>query len=558
MGRVISIGAQGFADLRERDNFLVDKTDFIRQWWTSDDQVTLICRPRRFGKTLNMSMLECFFSLAYAARDDLFAGLSVWNDEGLRAQQGVWPVVSLSFAGIKSTDAHQASFQIRYEIARAYRSAAQMVDVASLDESERDLFEGRALAVDEELAPLALQRLCELLYRHNGRRAIVLLDEYDTPMQEAWLTGCWDEVAASVRALFNSTFKTNPYLERAVLTGVTRVSRESIFSDLNNLEVVTTTSLKYADCFGFTQSEVFEAMDEMGRTDRTGVKEWYDGFSFGGRPDIYNPWSITKYLETGKLGPYWANTSSNALVSRLVRESDPDVKADMEELLNGGAVWKRMDEQVAFDELRRRPDALWALLLSAGYVKVASAEDVEAGGRTRLALTNREVREAFDDMVRGWFEEAPSRYNGFVRALLDGNVAAMNRYMNDIALATFSSFDAGSRASSAEPEKFYHGFVLGLLVELRGTYRVTSNRESGYGRCDVMLEPLRPGLDGIVLEFKAVDSFAGEKCLEDALASAKAQIEQKRYTSQLQACGVPAEQIRCYGLAFQGKKVLIG
>ncbi len=558
MARTISIGAQGFADIRERNAFYVDKTSFISQWWRSSDPVTLICRPRRFGKTLNMSMLECFFSSAYAKRADLFEGLAVWDDVELRAEQGAWPVIALSLAGAKGATLDDISLRIRERIAQSWRSHAGTLAGVALPSSEADLLSGRITAVSAEDAPSSLLRLCEHLHRTTGRRAIVLLDEYDTPMQEAWMGGFWDGLAEFVRSLFNNTFKTNPFLERAVLTGVTRVSRESIFSDLNNLAVVTTTTEQYEDCFGFTEPETFAAMDEMGLMGRDQVKEWYDGFSFGRATDIYNPWSITNYLKYGKAEPYWANTSSNALASRLVREGDSQIKEDFEHLLQGGSIRKSLDEQVAFGELGVKPGAVWALLLANGYLKVVSRQAGEQGAVYELALTNREVALSFDAMVRGWFEQGASYYNGFVQALLAGDLDAMNGYMNDVALDTFSLFDSGTRPAEREPERFYHGFVLGLLVELRGRYLVTSNRESGYGRYDVMLEPLDPSRDdAIILEFKVFDPRR-EASLEDTVKAARAQIAERRYAASLEARGIAPERIRAYGFAFKGKQVLIG
>ena len=558
MARTVSIGAQGFADIREHGDFYVDKTGFIGQWWKSSDPVTLICRPRRFGKTLNMSMLECFFSTAYCGRPDLFEGLVVWNDRDLRAEQGVWPVVSLSFAGAKGASYDDIRLRICERIAQAWRSHAATIGTCGLAPSEQDLLSGRSTAVAAADAPSSLLRLCELLYQATGKRAIVLLDEYDTPMQEAWMGGFWDDLVEFIRSLFNNTFKTNPFLQRAVLTGITRVSRESIFSDLNNLAVVTTTTEQYEDCFGFTEQETFAAMDEMGLTECAQVKDWYDGFSFGRMTDIYNPWSITNYLKYGKTEPYWANTSSNALASKLVREGDPQIKEDFEALLQGGCIKKALDEQVAFGELGGKPGAIWALLLANGYLKVVSRQSEAFGATYELALTNREVKLSFDTMVRGWFERSASYYNGFVQALLAADIDAMNAYMNDVALDTFSLFDAGTRPAEREPERFYHGFVLGLLVELRGRYLVTSNRESGYGRYDVMLEPLDPaGDDAIVIEFKVFNPQR-EASLEETVASAKAQIAEKRYAAQLEARGIRREQIRAYGFAFQGKRVLIG
>ena len=558
MARTISIGAQGFADIREHNDFYVDKTGFISQWWNASDPVTLICRPRRFGKTLNMSMLECFFSLAYAGRSDLFDNLAIWADVKLRAEQGTWPVVSLSFAGAKGATLDDITLRIRERIAQAWRSHTAVLDADALPEHEADLLLGRVTAVSPENAPSSLLRLCEHLRHATGRRAIVLLDEYDTPMQEAWMGGFWDSLTEFVRSLFNNTFKTNPFLERAVLTGVTRISRESIFSDLNNLAVVTTTTDQYETCFGFTEQETFAALDEMGLTGREQVKEWYDGFSFGHATDIYNPWSITNYLKYGKAEPYWANTSSNALASKLVREGDSQIKEDFERLLQGETVSKTLDEQVAFSELANKPGAVWALLLANGYLKVVSRQTIDQGGAYELALTNREVTLSFDTMVRGWFEQSASYYNGFVQALLAGDLDAMNGYMNDVTLDTFSLFDSGTRPAEREPERFYHGFVLGLLVELRGRYIVTSNRESGYGRYDVMLEPLNPERDdAVIIEFKVYNPHR-EKSLDETVAAAKAQIAEKRYAASLEAHGVPQDRIRAYGFAFKGKHVLIG
>ena len=557
MPRTVAIGVQSFAELRERGYFLVDKTSFIADWWHSADQVTLICRPRRFGKTLNMDMVECFFSNKYASRAALFGGLDVWNDAGLRREQGTWPVVSLSFSVAKGASAEAVVRRMCEQIARAWRQHRDDIDADSLGDQERDLLEGRTPFVDPMVAPNSLARLCELLEKSTGKRCIVLLDEYDTPLHEAWVGGFWHEVSEFVRAFFNSSFKSNPSMERALLTGITRVARESIFSDLNNPKVVSATSPEYATSFGFTQDEVFAAMDEFGLHKRDRVKDWYDGFTFGGVPDIYNPWSITNYLDSGRFAPYWTNTSGNALISKIVREGDADLKSDFEVLLSGGSVEKRFDEQVSFDELGRRPGAVWGLLVAGGYLRIEAAGPAHADGST-LKITNHEVALSFDGMVRGWFDVVSSRYNAFVRALLAGDLDAMNVYMNDVALDTFSTFDTGKRASGLEPERFYHGFVLGLLVELRGRYLIRSNRESGFGRYDVLLEPVDPKADdGIVLEFK-VHNPRKEATLEDTVSAAKQQIADKRYANELEAKGLAPERIHAYGFAFEGKRVLIG
>lgn len=561
MKKAISIGIQGFSDLREQDCFFVDKTNFIKEWWGKRDVVTLIMRPRRFGKTLNMSMLDCFFSNKYANRADLFEGLSIWQDETYRKLQGTYPVIFLSFAAVKAGNLEDAKTQIKQEITRLYWENRNLMKEDIFGEDERELYYRTTVKMDDVTAQDSLRNLSVWMERYYGKKVIILLDEYDTPMQEAYVQGYWDEFTSFVRSLFNASFKTNPYLERAIMTGITRVSKESIFSDLNNLRVVTTTSNLYADCFGFTEEEVFAALDEYGMSDKKDeVKQWYDGFTFGEHRDIYNPWSITNYLDEHRLYPYWASTSSNGLVSRLIRTASADVKEKMEDLLRGQAITVNFDEQIVYNQLDDNEEAIWSLLLASGYLKV---QNIDYRGITlepwyTLDITNIETLSMFMTMFRGWFKNKDANYNDFVKALLKGSLKEMNIYMNDVALATFSSFDTGKKPSEkSQPERFYHGFVLGLLVELRDRYQIRSNRESGYGRYDVMLTPVTEVDDAIVIEFK-VHEPDEEKSLQDTVRTALDQIKEKNYDAELLLQGIPADRIRHYGFAFEGKKVLIG
>ena len=561
MKKVISIGIQGFSDLREQDCFFVDKTNFIKEWWENRDVVTLITRPRRFGKTLNMSMLDCFFSNKYANRADLFEGLSIWQNETYRKLQGTYPVIFLSFAAVKAGNLEDAKTQIKQEIARLYWENRNLMKEDIFGEDERELYYRTTVKMDDVTAQDSLRNLSVWMERYYGKKVIILLDEYDTPMQEAYVQGYWDEFTSFVRSLFNASFKTNPYLERAIMTGITRVSKESIFSDLNNLRVVTTTSNLYADCFGFTEEEVFAALDEYGMGDKKDeVKQWYDGFTFGEHRDIYNPWSITNYLDEGRLYPYWASTSSNGLVSRLIRTASADVKEKMEDLLRGQTISVNFDEQIVYNQLDDNEEAIWSLLLAGGYLKV---QNIDYRGITlepwyTLDITNIETLSMFMTMFRGWFKNKDANYNDFVKALLKGSLKEMNIYMNDVALATFSSFDTGKKPSEkSQPERFYHGFVLGLLVELRDRYQIRSNRESGYGRYDVMLTPVTEVDDAIVIEFK-VHEPDEEESLQDTVRGALEQITEKNYDAELLAQGISADRIRHYGFAFEGKKVLIG
>lgn len=561
MERTVAIGIQDFEKMITDDYFYIDKTDLIREWWEAGDDVTLLTRPRRFGKTLNMSMLEAFFSVEYANRGDLFEGLSIWEDEKYRALQGTYPVISLSFARIKENTYESTREKMCEVLVNLYTHFSFLKDSAVLTENDRAFFERVTFDMSDAIATSALYQLSDFLYRYYGKKVIILLDEYDTPMQEAYVQGFWDEMVSFTRSLFNSTFKTNPYIARGIMTGITRVSKESIFSDLNNLEVVTTTSDLYATAFGFTEQEVFAALDEFGYGNRKqDVKQWYDGFIFGSHKDIYNPWSILNFLKKGELATYWANTSSNSLVGKLVRESDEEIKGLFERLLNGEHIYCPVDEQIVFNQLDEDPDAIWSLLLASGYLKVISVENKVAGKDQiyEIALTNAEVLDMFYDMVRGWFKRSGRNYNGFIRALFADNLKEMNIYMNQVALQTFSFFDSATRPSEIQqPENFYHGFVLGLLVELSGDYTVTSNRESGYGRYDVMIEPLEKNKNAYILEFKVHDP-EDEATLKETVQSALAQIEEKQYAAQLIARGIPKERIRSYGFAFEGKKVLIG
>ena len=560
MRKTVAIGIQSFDKIRKDGYFYIDKTGFIREWWESGDDVTLITRPRRFGKTLNMSMLEAFFSVSYADRSDLFEGLSIWQDEKYRALQGTYPVIFLSFANIKEADFESTNYRIRQLLMKLYEKNQFLMDSECLSESEIKYFNRMKSDMDEKDAPMALYQLSDFLYRYYGKKVIILLDEYDTPMQEAYVKGYWDELVDFTRSLFNSTFKTNPYLERAIMTGITRVSKESIFSDLNNPAVVTTTTNRYTDAFGFTEPEVFAALDEYGYGDRKDeIKRWYDGFIFGKQKEIYNPWSIINFLKTGEIETYWANTSGNGLVSKLIRGGSGNLKDQFERLMRGESIRCPIDEQIIYNQLDNDEDAIWSLLLASGYLKALGVEKKEAGKPRmyELALTNGEVMDMFYGMVRGWFSIAKNDYNDFIKALLLQDVDEMNEYMNRVALSTFSFFDAAGGASTDAPERFYHGFVLGLLVDLQGEYVITSNRESGFGRYDVMLEPMDRAKDAFILEFK-VFKKAKEKTLKDTLANAHAQIEEKKYAASLMERGFREEQIHKYGLAFDGKQVLIG
>ena len=578
MPKVIGIGKQRYDRIIENNLFYIDKTMFIKEWWENQDDVTLITRPRRFGKTLNMDMLKCFFSNEYKDRGDLFEGLDIWKEGKYREIQGTYPVIFLSFAKIKQNTYEDAIAGIKRIICDEIQKYIFLKDWDGLADEEKTNLKNITYGMDDVTAQEAIASLSNYLSRYYGKNVIILLDEYDTPMQEAYVNGYWEELVSFTRSFFNATFKSNMYLERAMMTGITRVKystyakfakqtsngsalAETMFSDLNNLVVITTSSKDYATAFGFTEEEVFHALDEYGLSDKKcDVKEWYDGFTFGSQRDIYNPWSIINFLENKKIDTYWADTSSNSLINHLIKKSVPEIKELMELLLKRESIEVTFDDQIVFNQLDKSKNAIWSLLVASGYLKI---DDIEYKGLLlkpwyHISITNLETVSMFANMFAGWFENPDARYNDFIKSLLNNDLKGMNYYMNKVALATFSYFDTGKNPSETlEPERFYHGFVLGLIVELSDRYEVKSNRESGFGRYDVMIIPLDKSEKAIVLEFKVHENDE-EKTLEETVSSALAQIEEKKYDTELINAGVKKQNIRHYGFAFEGKKVLIG
>ena len=564
MKKVVATGIQDFESMRINNRFYVDKTDFIREWWYGGDVATLITRPRRFGKTLNMSTLNCFFSNRYENRGELFEGLKVWEDAEMREQQGKWPVIFLSFADIKQETYELTRRSFNQLLVDLYTPYTWLLEKEIYTEADREFFKSVRADMTNDVAAVSIKKLCEWLYRYYGKKVLVFLDEYDTPLQEAYIRGFWDDMVTYTRALFNSTFKTNPSMERGIMTGITRVSKESIFSDLNNLVVVTTTSDEYAECFGFTEEEVFQALEDQGFTekDQRDVKRWYDGFTFGTVTDMYNPWSITNFMDKKKLAVYWANTSSNGLVGKLLRTGDPEIKKHFEELMKGESIKVPVDEQIIYNQLDENPAAVWSLLLASGYLKVVHTLTFAEAGYSiteeiyTLELTNYEVYRMFGSLIQLWFAKTHG-LSKFTEAMLQGDPETMEEYLGEIMLKSMSSFDSGMILPEKVPESFYHGLVLGLLVEQTDRYIIRSNRESGYGRYDVMMEPLNSGDPAVILEFKLFSSRRGEKTLEDTVNNALKQIEDKRYDTELIDRGFSADHILKYGLAFRGKECLI-
>ena len=556
MSRIIAKGEQDFLTLRQDNLFYIDKTKFIKEWWTGRDRVTLITRPRRFGKTLMLDTVRTFFSPEFAGRSDLFEDLEIWKVDEFRKLQGKIPVIFLSFARFNNNTYAGIISRIKSSLASIYSSFSHLIDLNAIPNAERNIFTSVDDSMTDERAQDSIHYLCKFLTIQHKIKPIVLLDEYDTPLQEAWLNGYWDELASFMRGFFNATFKDNPWIERGLITGITRVSKESIFSDLNNLKVVTTTTNRYTDCFGFTEQEVFAAMDEYGLTEKPEVKKWYDGFTFGHQKEIYNPWSIICYLSDKTFAPYWADTSCNALVGELVALSGEDVKDQMFDLLKGESIITKLDEQIVFSQLYEQKDAIWNFLMAAGYVKPLSFD--YSTEEYKITLTNYEVHLILNKLISRWFNKSNVQGDKFRQALLSDNIKYMNKFLSTIAKNTFSYFDTGKHPSGKkEPERFYHGFVLGLLVDKAKDYVVKSNRESGYGRYDVVMEPKDVKNIAVIMEFKVFDKEDEEETLEDTAKNALKQNEDKHYDADLLAKGISAERIYKYGFAFEGENCLI-
>ncbi|MCD8083401.1 MAG: ATP-binding protein [Clostridiales bacterium] len=553
MTKTVALGITSFEDIIQKNVFYVDKTLFIKEWFLNRDQVTLITRPRRFGKTLTLNMLETFFSNQYAGRGDLFEQFSVWQDATFQQLQGTYPVINVSFAGMKQ-DSWQLMLQdMKYCLSDLYDRHGYLLQSDKLNDADKNkIRQYMEENVNEPQCIQSLQFLSRCLYKHFGKKVMIFIDEYDTPMLEAYTAGYWQSAIIAIRRMFHAALKDNPYLERGLLTGITRITQESIFSDLNNLTVVTTTTEMYETSFGFTEQEVFTALDDYGLSDqKSEVKRWYDGFQFGQQQDIYNPWSVLNYLKLRKFEPYWMNTSSNSLVGKLVQEGSVKVKSEFEVMLGGSSIVTEIDESITYEELKGNSKTIWSWFLTTGYVKVIKATDTGY----EIRLTNHEVQKAFYKLVKKWFEPSYDEYTYFIRMLLLGDREGMQRYMEKVAMQTFSFFDVGNGLTENDrAEQFYHGFTIGLIADLNRTHILTSNRESGIGRYDICIEPKDKSQDGILIEFKLFDP-GEEQTLEETANRALEQIKRMNYETDLRMRGV--SKIRKYGFAFQGKKVWI-
>ena len=573
----LAIGVQDFRDLREKQAYYVDKTQFIEQFLESWYQITLITRPRRFGKTLNMSMLAEFLDCTKDS-SDLFCGTKITKSVHYK-ELNRYPVVFLSFLNVKAGDAESLCYALKDTVRAEYERFYQMVNDGRLSEFQVKEFNMIYNSLCQESIGKEIENhvirsiavLCQALSTYYGEKVFLLLDEYDTPFMSANSEGYYDEVRAMLNRFLATSLKGNDYLQKAILTGIQRIAKENIFSGLNNLVVCTVQDEDYDDCFGFTEQEVKELLAYCKAEFSDELKKMYDGYHFGST-DVYNPWSIINFLDEKKYKTYWADSSSNGLVSQLIQQGSSKTKVIMEELLEGKSIKTKLDEQIVFNQLDGSSEAIWSLLLASGYLKVDYVDFANSEGNNiyELSLTNFEVKKMFEKMIDNWFKTRDDSSSEFVSALIQGDLDAMNYYINEITANIFSCFDvAGKEESRIRPENFYHGFVLGLMVDQIDNYIITSNRESGFGRYDIMLEPINKNsakyqgsiptgriLPGIIIEFKVINPRK-ENTLEETVEAALKQIEEKNYDAELIGRGVNPSNIHHYGFAFKGKEVLI-
>jgi hypothetical protein len=555
-----SLGVSDFAALRRSGAGYVDKTRLILDVLEDPAGTLLFPRPRRFGKTLNLSTLRYFLERSAEDRSALFEGLEVWSSEAARYHFQRYPVIWITFKDIKCTSFELTLAAIRKEVSGMYEHHRYLLETDALSAAEADRFETILRREgDETLYAGALRELSKHLARHHGERVVVLIDEYDTPIHAGYANGFYDDVIRFFRNFLSGGLKDNEYLFRGVMTGILRVARESLFSGLNNIVVYSILAGRHSASFGFTEPEVraiLEPERDPALLDR--LRGYYNGYLFGVRDGapvaIYNPWSVLSFVADAArlLRPHWLMTASDDLLRQLLLERGYGLTDDMELLLKGEGLEKEIDENIVLRDVQQRPDAVWSFLLFSGYLKTLRVwideEGVTAG---ELAIPNREVRVMFKRVFQDWL----SRGLGTSRevelltgALLAGDVARLEKLLSTLLLKTMSFMDPGGR----EPEKLYQGSILGLLVHLETEYDVRSNRETGLGRADLLVRPRQPGKPGVVLELKVLED--GET-VEHALADALAQVRERRYAAELEAAGAaPVHQLAA---VFDGKRTWV-
>ena len=554
MKKNIPIGYHDFEELIKRGLYYVDKTNIIEEIYSIDKKVFLFPRPRRFGKTLNMMMLLRYFEVSEQSKAHLFDGLHISKWEDFEKYQGKYPVIWLSFKDVKQNNWKDSYEKIVSDISQEFKRHIYLLESEKLSLNEKEFVK---IILDNTASETQFQNsilfLCEYLTLHHGVKPILLIDEYDTPINNSYTCNFYDDCVGFLRLLYSNCLKDNNFLERSVLTGIYRVAKESIFSGLNNLKVSTLLDDDFSDKFGFTPEEVHQILIDFNALDKEeDVKSWYNGYLFGKEQVIYNPWSILNYVDNPQkeLKPYWVNTSSNDIIKELIVNGSADVKLEIETLLQGGTLQKSITEDVVFGNIQQSPDALWNFFMFSGYLKVIEKKTINNKQVGVFQIPNIEIQTIFEDSVLHWFVQSDTydRFNTVLSNLKKGRFKDFSKYFADFIREVCSYYDFADK----EPERIYHALVLGMMVQLQSDYRITSNRESGYGRYDIILHPLKLDLPAIVFEFKKFDSD-DEQSIEDTLNAAMKQMYDMKYAAVLEQEGFSA--IHHIAIAFKGKEV---
>ena len=549
----IGIGISDFKFLRIRDNYYIDKTMYIKDIIDNQSGVILVTRPRRFGKTLNMSMLKYYFDCTQKDSKELFKGLKIMSqEEQYTSKLGYYPVIYITLKDVQDRNFENMLLNLKSAMIDMYQEHMYLLKSDKIYEFEKQAITDILYAREDEVSLRnSIRELSKYLYRYYEKPVMLLIDEYDVPLQNAYVEGYYEEAVKFFKIFYGTTFKDNPYLEKTVLTGVSRVAKESIFSGANNFKVFTVLDDEFSDDFGITEEEMDKVIKDFNIQDKKeDIKEWYDGYTIGHTNGIYNPWSILNYLTDKKLMPYWVNTSSNDLI-KLVLKNSSTIKEKIERLLRDETIEVPINLETVIVGIENNEDNIWGLMLGTGYLKVEETVDL-ARGIYKVKLPNREIKELFRGIVEGWFRNKVigNDLNSILKDLITLNLKEFEKKFDVLVREMFSYMDVGENTA----ENFYHAFVLGMLVGLKDTYYVNSNRESGYGRYDIMLEPKDKNGNSFIMEFKVLENKE-EKTIEDTIKNAKKQIEEKRYEENLKERGF--KNITKMVYAFKGKEVEI-
>ena len=556
MRKNIQIGASDFKELIEGNNFFVDKSLLIKEFIENGAKIILTPRPRRFGKTLNLSMLRYFFDIR--TKDDtkdLFKNLKIENEKEIMEFQGQYPVIFVTFKNQKHISFEDFQDGIKVLLSNLYKEHEYLLYSNKLSEFDKNDFK-EIISRKASIGVLyeGISNLMGYMNKHYGKKVMLFIDEYDVPIQEGYLRGYYDNMIVSIRNLLTSALKDNPYVEKSLITGILRVAKESIFSGLNNLEVNTILRYNFNDKFGFTENEVFDLANYYEAVEKIeNIKKWYNGYVFAGEV-VYNPWSVLNYLKNIKEGfmPYWINSSSNDLIKKLLIKGDKNMKLELEDLIEGKSINKVIDDSIVMSEVEDSNDNIWSFLLLSGYLKAVKTENIRGRLNCELKIPNEEVHIFYENLIKKWFNETMTneKYELMLNMLITGEIEIFSGIFKQFVINNLSYFDV----SGTEPERVYHAFVLGMLISLSDKYEVKSNKESGYGRYDVMLIPKDISKIGIVIEFKKIDDFL-KTTIEDGSKAALKQIEDMKYSQELESRGV--KNIIKLAIVFKGKEIEI-